>query len=253
MIRAQILGIIVIFYCAFHWLPIAPLLRFAAISPDPWEAFDAILSLILLAGGIAALCDKAWGKKYVRFGSAALILAGLVNIVISRLNDSAYALLKAELIGILPLLIILLASFVTKSSAEIREELSRKAKTKRNLRDLAYGSYLWVGVSMIIFCLARLLSNDPHWKDLAVLIVALPILWSAPVIALVGIISSILVFRDWRLDVLALLTISSIVLSFGAAHELVSDAQFLTFIALVSVLILIFSARWFVIGRRRLR
>jgi hypothetical protein len=103
---------------------------------------------------------------------------------------------------------------------------------------------------MSIFCIAKLLSNDPHWKDLAVLAIALPILWPAPVVAVVGVISSVIAFRDWRLVVLATLTISSMLLSFGAVYELVSDVHFFTFISLVSVLIFLFSVRWFAIDRR---
>ncbi len=250
MISRRVLGVLVLLFSAFHWLPLAPIMRFAAITANPWEAFEGILAVILLIGGVALLCDVSWGRGFVRFGSASLILVNLANLVVSRVGGSAYILTRYELFENLPLLLIFLASFVARSSVASGERFSHEQARERNLRDLAYGSYLWVGVSMSIFCIAKLLSSDPHWKDIAVLAIALPILWPAPVVAVVGVISSIIAFRDWRLVVLAMLTISSMLLSFGAVYELVSDVHFFTFISLVSVLIFLFSVRWFAIDRR---
>ena len=249
--RTRVLGIIVLLYCAFHWLPLAPILLFTAITADAWGAFDAVLSLILFIGGFAILCERSWGRGLIRFSSAGLILGNLVNLGVSVLNSPTSTLFSSELVGNLPLLIIFLGSFVAKSPSEIDEKLSRKKESKKILRDVAYGSYLWVGVSMTIFCIARLYSSDAHWRDLAILAVAFPILWPSPLIALVGVISSIAVIRDWRLIVLALLTISSMLLFFGAAYEFVDDAEFFTFIFLASILIFMFSVRWFASARRR--
>ena len=122
---------------------------------------------------------------------------------------------------------------------------------KKRVRDVAYGSYMWVGVAILILCMARLVSNPPDTIPLNGLLLAFIALPMFVIAAAIGVAASIMAFRDLWLVLLAVLTMSIALVLFNRNDATIATTEFLMYIFSVSVVIFLLGTRWFAVARKR--
>lgn len=264
MVNPALLGWFVLAYTGVTSGTVLGLLRALVtrdISGAVIAALESALWVALLAGGIGLVLHRRWGRRLVLLGAGGFLLASVPTILILR-DISAPAFIWAG-IGVIPVLVIFLATLRVKRS-ELAPRVSTpvarlypEVGTYRGKLDIGYVSFLCVALTILVFAAIELLSAAGVQVSEGTaagvrFLVLIPLTLFALAANLVGIVFSLIMWRDWRLPVLAVLSVSS-VLAWLAYEELGLASYVPASLAVVYVVASVaFSIRWFLFARRRL-
>ncbi len=270
MIKPKLLGWVVIAYGAFNSGALLDLLRVFVV-----QDFESGLSIVLgnviwasfLLGGIALVLHKRWSKWLVLFSAAVsliVMVATVAPIVAKGLDNTLIPALIATGVGVIPVLLIFSGALLVKivpadlAAENTRAQVAPTASAKRTKIDIAHACFLWIALVVFVFLAIEIVGkkmmtvSDVTAAGIGFFIL-IPLSFAAMTAGLVGIIFSLVIWRDWRLHVLSALTIflPFMFLAYDDS-KLIGGRTLIGVAALYVIASILFTTRWFAFVRKRL-
>lgn len=270
MIKPKLLGWAVIAYAAFNSGTLLDLIRLFVVQKfeNGFAIFlGSVIWVSFLLGGIALVFHRRWSKWLVLFaaaGSLIAMVATLVPIAVKGLDHALIPALTATGVGLIPVLFILFAALFVKivptdlAAENTTGRVGSTTLATRTKFDIAYACFLWIALVVLVF-----LSIETIGKRIMTVtdvtaagigfFILIPLSFASMTAALVGIIFSFIMWRDWRLPVLSALAVF-VPFAYLAYDDwnLIGGRTVIGVAAVYVIASIFLGIRWFVFVRKRL-